>query len=114
MTTLLNSLRKHYAHILIDSPPSIAVTDAVVLSKSVDGVILVIRAGYTAKEIIKSGIVQFAAVGTHILGAVLNGVDMSRDRYHYQYYYCHYSEDGDRRKWFRRKKKSKSIYGEGP
>ncbi len=114
MTTLLNSLRKHYAHILIDSPPSIAVTDAVVLSKSVDGVILVIRAGYTAKEIIKSGIVQFAAVGTHILGAVLNGVDMSRDRYHYQYYYYHYSEDGDRRKWFRRKKKSKSIYGEGP
>ena len=114
MTTLLNSLRKHYAHILIDSPPSIAVTDAVVLSKSVDGVILVIRAGYTAKEIIKSGIVQFAAVGTHILGAVLNGVDMSRDRYHYQYYYYHYSEDGDRRKWFRRKKKSKNIYGEGP
>jgi hypothetical protein len=101
MTTLLNSLRKHYAHILIDSPPSIAVTDAVVLSKSVDGVILVIRAGYTAKEIIKSGIVQFAAVG-------------SRDRYHYQYYYYHYSEDGDRRKWFRRKKKSKSICGEGP
>ena len=114
MTTLLNSLRKHYAHILIDSPPSIAVTDAVVLSKSVDGVILVIRAGYTAKEIIKSGIVQFAAVGTHILGAVLNGVDMSRDRYHYQYYYYHYSEDGDRRKWFRRKKKSKNIYGEEP
>jgi len=86
----------------------------VVLSKSVDGVILVIRAGYTAKEIIKSGIAQFGAVGAHILGAVLNGVDMSRDRYHYQYYYYHYSEDGDRRKWSRRKKKSKNIYGEGP
>jgi capsular exopolysaccharide synthesis family protein len=114
MTTLLNSLRKHYAHILIDSPPSIAVTDAVVLSKSVDGVILVIRAGYTAKEIIKSGIAQFGAVGSHILGAVLNGVDISRDRYHYQYYYYHYSEDGNRRKWSRRKKKSKNIYGEGP
>jgi len=114
MTTLLNSLRKHYAHILIDSPPSIAVTDAVVLSKSVDGVILVIRAGYTAKEIIKSGIAQFGAVGTHILGAVLNGADMSRDRYHYQYYYYYYGKDGDRRKWFRRKKKSKNIYGEGP
>ena len=114
MKTLLNSLRKHYAHILIDSPPSIAVTDAVVLSKSVDGVILVIRAGYTAKEIIKSGIAQFGAVGTHILGAVLNGVDMSRDRYHYQYYYYYYGKDGDRRKESRRKKKSKNRYGEEP
>jgi len=114
MKTLLNSLRKHYAHILIDSPPSIAVTDAVVLSKSVDGVILVIRAGYTAKEIIKSGIAQFGAVGTHILGAVLNGVDMSRDRYHYQYYHYYYGKDGDRRKESRRKKKSKNSYGEEP
>jgi len=112
MTTLLNSLRKHYAHILIDSPPSIAVTDAVVLSKSVDGVILVIRAGYTAKEIIKSSIAQFGAVGTHILGAVLNGVDMSRDSYHYQYYYYYYGKDGDRRKGSHRKKKSKNSYGE--
>jgi exopolysaccharide transport family protein len=108
MKTLLNSLRKQYAHILIDSPPSIAVTDAVVLSKSVDGVILVIRAGYTAKEIIKSGIAQFGTVGTHILGAVLNGVDMSRDRYHYQYYNYYYGKDGDRRKESRRKKKSKN------
>jgi polysaccharide biosynthesis transport protein len=112
MKTLLNSLRKHYAHILIDSPPSIAVTDAVVLSKSVDGVILVVRAGYTAKEIIKSGIAQFGAVGTHILGAVLNGVDMSRDRYHYQYYHYYYGKDGDRIKESRRKKKSKNSYGE--
>jgi len=114
MKTLLNSLRKHYAHILIDSPPSIAVTDSVVLSKSVDGVILVIRAGYTAKEIIKNGIAQFGAVGTHILGAVLNGVDISIDRYHYQYYNYYYGKDGDRRKESRRKKKSKNSYGEEP
>lgn len=109
MKSLLNSLRKHYAHILIDSPPSIAVTDAVVLSKSVDGVILVIRVGYTAKEIIKSGIAQFGAVGANILGAVLNGVDMSRDRYHYKYYY-YYAKDGDRRKESLRKKKSRNNY----
>jgi succinoglycan biosynthesis transport protein ExoP len=111
MMTLLNSLRKHYAHILIDSPPSIAVTDAAVLSKSVDGVILVIRAGYTAKEILKSGIVQLRAVGTHILGAVLNGVNMSRDRY-YKYYKDYYGRDGDRKKESHRKKKSKSSYAE--
>jgi len=113
MATLLDALRKDYAHILIDSPPSTAVTDAVVLSKSVDGVILVISAGHTAREIVKNGVAQFGAVGAHILGAVLNGVDMGRDGYHYyQYYYYYYGEDGDRRKKFRRKKKSKNRYGE--
>jgi succinoglycan biosynthesis transport protein ExoP len=89
------------------------VTDAVVLSKSVDGVILVIRAGHTAREIVKNGVAQFGAVGASILGAVLNGVDMGRDGYYYyQYYYYYYGEDGDRRKKFRRKKKSKNRYGE--
>jgi len=113
MVTLLNALRKRYAHILIDSPPSTAVTDAVVLSKSVDGVILVIRAGHTAREIVKNGVAQFGAVGANILGAVMNGVDMGRDGYYYyQYYYYYYGEDGDRRKKFRRKKKSKNRYGE--
>jgi capsular exopolysaccharide synthesis family protein len=113
MVTLLNALRKRYVHILIDSPPSTAVTDAVVLSKSVDGVILVIRAGDTAREIVKNGVAQFGAVGASILGAVLNGVDMGRDSYYYyQYYYYYYGEDGDRRKKFRRKKKSKNRYGE--
>jgi len=112
MVTLLNALRKRYDHILIDSPPSTAVTDAVVLSKSVDGVILVIRAGHTAREIVKNGVAQFGAVGAFILGAVLNGVDMGRDSYYYyQYYYYYYGEDGGRRKKYRRKKKPKNRYG---
>jgi len=111
MVNLLNDLRKHYAHILIDSPPSTAVTDAVVLSKSVDGVILVIRAGDTAREIVKNGIAQLESVGAHILGAVLNGIDISKDSYYYyQYYYYYYGEDGGKKKKSRRKKKSKSWY----
>jgi succinoglycan biosynthesis transport protein ExoP len=112
MARLLNALRKEYAHILIDSPPSIAVTDAVLLSKSADGVILVISAGHTAREIVKNSVAQFGAVSASILGAVLNGVDMSRDGYHYQYYYYYYSEDGDRRKKFSRKKKQRNGYSE--
>jgi len=111
MATLLKDLRERYAHILIDSPPSTAVTDAVVLSKSVDGVILVIRAGDTAREIAKNGIAQFGNVGAHILGAVLNAVDVGRDSYYYyQYYYYYYGEDGERKKRSRRKRRSKSRY----
>lgn len=113
MTALLNVLRKQYNHILIDSPPSTAVTDAVVLSKSVDGVILVIRAGDTAREIVKNGIAQLGDVGAHILGAVLNGVNMGRDSYYYyQYYYYYYGEDEEKKRKSRRKRKPKSKYGE--
>ncbi|UCD86541.1 MAG: polysaccharide biosynthesis tyrosine autokinase [Desulfobacterales bacterium] len=114
MSDLLNRLRKEYAHILIDSPPSTAVTDPAVLSKSVDGVVLVIRAGDTAKEMVKNGIGQFQAVGARILGAILNGVDIGRDKYYYyyQYYHYYYGEDGDRKKRKNRTKKSKHQHGE--
>jgi len=111
MLTLLNGLRKLYVHILIDSPPSTAVTDAVVLSKSVDGVVMVVRTGDTAREIVKNGTAQFGAVGSHILGAVLNGVDMRGDGYYYyQYYYYYYGEDRQKKKSFHRRKKSKKDY----
>jgi len=113
MVTLLNDLRKQYAHILIDSSPSTAVTDPVVLSKSVDGVVLVIRAGDTSREIAKNNVAQFETVGARILGAVLNGVDMARDGYYYyQYYYYYYGEDGGKKKESRRKKKSSRRFSE--
>ena len=111
MTTLLNDLRKRYAHILIDSPPSTAVTDAAVLSKCADGVVLVIRAGDTAREIVKNGIDQLGGVGAHILGAVLNGVDMGRNSYYYyQYYSYYYGEDGESKKKSHRKRTPKSRH----
>jgi Mrp family chromosome partitioning ATPase len=114
MSDLLNRLRKEYAHILIDSPPSTAVTDPAVLSKSVDGVVLVIRAGDTAREMVKNGIGQFEAVGAHILGAILNGVDIGRDKYYYyyQYYHYYYGDDGDKKKRKNRKKRSKKKSGD--
>jgi succinoglycan biosynthesis transport protein ExoP len=111
MLTLLNGLRKLYAHILIDSPPSTAVTDAVVLSTSVDGVIMVVRTGDTAREIVKNGLAQFVEVGSNILGTVLNGVDMKRDGYYYyQYYYYYYGEDGQKKKSSRTRKKYRDDY----
>ena len=98
MAALLKTLRKRYARIIIDSPPVTAVTDAVVISKFVDGVILVIRAGHTPREVIQNGITQFQAVGAKILGAVLNGVDMGRGSYYYYQHHYYYSEDGEKRK----------------
>jgi exopolysaccharide transport family protein len=116
MESLLVALRKKYNHILIDSSPVTAVTDALVLSKSADGVIMVIRTGDMARQIVKNGIGQFNNVGAHIIGAVLNGIDLSSSKYsyyYYQYYRYYYGEDGEKKKPIgkKRKKRSKTRYG---
>jgi exopolysaccharide transport family protein len=105
MTHLLETLRKRYTRVLIDSPPSTAVTDAVALSQAVDGIILVVRAGTTTREMAKNGVAQFGAVGAPMLGVVLNGVGVGRDSYYYyQYSYGYYGDDGDKKKRPRRKR----------
>jgi Mrp family chromosome partitioning ATPase len=119
MAALLAQLRKQYTRIIIDTSPLTAVTDAVILSKAVDGVILVIRAGSTSREVVKNGVGQLESVGAHILGAILNAVDIGKDKYYYyyyyQYYHYYYGDDGDKRQKQRRKKRRKkskhSYYG---
>ncbi|MDD5712039.1 MAG: polysaccharide biosynthesis tyrosine autokinase [Smithellaceae bacterium] len=113
MTDFLSKARETYERIIIDSPPITAVTDAAVLSQYVDGVVLVIRSGETHREVIKNGIAQLRSVNAHILGAVLNGVEMGSDSYYYyQYYYYYYGEDGEKKKHIRRKKRSRSRYSD--
>ena len=109
---LIDGLRKHYQHILIDSPPITAVTDAVLLSQVSDSVLLVIRAGVTPKPVIQNGIEQLKNVNAHIMGAILNAIKTGRDSYYYyQYYYYYYGDDGIKQKSdARRKKRSKGPY----
>jgi len=71
--------------IVFDSPPLTAVTDAAVLSKYVDGVIVVISAGKTRVDAARHAVKQLRQVGAHILGVVLNDVDVRKSSYHYKY-----------------------------
>ena len=88
------------------SPPITAVTDAVVMSKRADGCVLVVRSGDTPREIVQNGLQKLQAMGSHVLGAVLNGVNMGKEGYYYyQYYYYYYGDDGKRKK--RRQKRKK-------
>ncbi|CAN2045708.1 polysaccharide biosynthesis transport protein [Candidatus Magnetomoraceae bacterium gMMP-1] len=112
MYNLLNVLKKHYGRIIIDSPPITAVTDATVLAKFVDGVILVINAGETPRQVVQNGLGQLQSVNAHILGAVLNAVDTGKESYYYyQYYYYYYGEEGHKKRKNREKKKSSVRYG---
>ena len=114
MVKLMEMLRDRYELVILDSPPITAVTDAVILSRLVDGVLLVIREGETHREIVKNGISLLKAANAHILGAILNSVTMGRDSYYYyQYYYYYYGEDGDKKKRTRRKKRTQEHTSSG-
>jgi len=85
-------LRTKFKFIVIDSPPIMAATDAVILSVQADGVLLVVRSGETPKEAFTRTRDLLASVKCHILGVVLNAVDSSAPDYYYSYRYYPYSE----------------------
>jgi capsular exopolysaccharide synthesis family protein len=87
----LRELRSQYKFIVIDSPPIMAATDAVILSVQADGVLLVVRSGETPKEAFTRARDLLASVKCHLLGVVLNAVDSSAPDYYYSYRYYPYS-----------------------
>ncbi len=89
------TLRQEYKFIVIDSPPIMAATDAVILSVLADGVLLVVRSGETPKDAFSRARDQLFAVKCRLLGVVLNAVDSSSPDYYYSYrYYPYYSYGG--------------------
>jgi polysaccharide biosynthesis transport protein len=82
---VLAELGSRFDRIIMDSPPAGAVTDAVVLSKSADGVIIVARSRKTLRDEIRRSVRQVRDVGGTIFGVILNELDTS-DRGYYQYY----------------------------
>jgi capsular exopolysaccharide synthesis family protein len=87
MKDLLKTLGERYDHILIDSPPMINVTDPVILSTMVDGVILVVHGGKSPRAIVQRARQELLGVGARIFGVVLNNIDLRREGYDAYYYY---------------------------
>jgi capsular exopolysaccharide synthesis family protein len=94
MKDMLQELAGRYDHILIDSPPLINVTDPVILSTMVDGVILVVHGGKSTRDVVRRARQELSTVGAKIFGVVLNNVDLRRDGYDNYYYYRYYSGYG--------------------
>jgi succinoglycan biosynthesis transport protein ExoP len=94
LTELIGELRTRYKFVVIDSPPIMAATDAVILSVLVDGVLMVVRSGETPKEAFTRTRDLLVGVKSHILGVVLNAVDASSPDYYYSYRYYPYSYGG--------------------
>jgi len=87
MKDTLAALREIYDQILIDCPPVIAVTDAMVTGSLVDGVVLVVKAYDSNVDMVKEAKKLLANAGARVIGAVLNNVKpKGRDYYYYHYY----------------------------
>jgi polysaccharide biosynthesis transport protein len=84
-------LRTKFKFIVIDSPPIMAATDAVILSVLADGVLLIVRSGETSKVAFTRARDLLNSVKSRILGVVLNAVDSSAPDYYYSYRYYPYS-----------------------
>ena len=89
MQDVLSLLEKHFDMVLLDSPPLLAVTDALILAKSVNGVLLVVDPKKTKRGAIRQAIEQLQRLDTRLLGVVLNNIKVKRSSYYYNrdYYY---------------------------
>jgi len=98
MKELIKELEEQADFVIFDSPPVIAVTDALVLATQVDGVILILNFGEVPREAAKQTKALLEKVKAKVLGAVLNKIDMEKEGQYYPYYYYYYYGDDKKKK----------------
>ncbi len=111
----LDELSRRYEYVIMDSSPIAPVTDAIIISQLVHGVILVVRAGKTHRRAVVFANEQLKAVSAQILGVVLNDVDIEKSTYgSYQYYKYGYSTYGPDEKKDEKKNEKEELAEEAP
>jgi succinoglycan biosynthesis transport protein ExoP len=85
----VTSLKEHFDLILIDSPPVMAVTDAVIAAHAANGVVFVVGSEMTSRQAARAAVEHLEQGRVHFVGAILNRVDLERNSYYYSNYYRH-------------------------
>jgi capsular exopolysaccharide synthesis family protein len=87
---ILTRLREDFQFIVLDSPPIMPIADSQILAGLADGIVIVVRARRTRRELFRRAVESLAA--TNVVGVVLNDVDYGDTRYSYayEYYQRHY------------------------
>jgi capsular exopolysaccharide synthesis family protein len=96
MKELLRSLSERFDYVIIDAPPMISVSDPIILSTLVDGVILVVKSGESKGESVRRACQDLIAVGARVLGVALNNLNIRKDGYDYYRNYRQYVDYIDR------------------
>ena len=76
---LMAELKQRYDYVFIDTPPMANVVDAAVVGRVCDGAVIVIESGSVGYRAVQKTKKQLEKSGTHILGAVLNKVDIKKN-----------------------------------
>ncbi|MBP1154387.1 MULTISPECIES: CpsD/CapB family tyrosine-protein kinase [unclassified Paenibacillus] len=87
MEQQLQELKETYDIILMDTPPTLAVTDAQVLSAKCDGVVFVLNSGKVKRDTARKAMERLQHVNAKILGVVLNNKERNKNEGSYYYYY---------------------------
>ncbi len=90
MSFLLSYLTKKFDVMIVDTPPILPASDALLLAPQIDGVVFVVKAGMLRREMVKKAVEQLQLAKANILGVVLNRIDIKREGY-YRYYNKYYS-----------------------
>jgi capsular exopolysaccharide synthesis family protein len=90
MREMLEMLETRFDYILIDSPPLMYVTDPLILSTLVEGVVLVVQGGKCTRDILRQSRQMLGSVSAKILGVVLNNVSSQHQKYYESAYYANY------------------------
>jgi len=95
MNELIRILNEKFDVIIWDSPPLMTVTDSLILSKILDGTIVITRAGKTTYDIVRRGLKLLKGrreddIKSHVLGVVINAIDVKKSDYYYYRYYNYY------------------------
>ena len=96
MAHFMKTMHGNFTHVVVDSPPIASFTDGVLIASMVDGVILVVHAGKSSRQVVKRSRQLLQDVGAKIFGVVLNNVNL-RSQDNYYYYQSYYHRDNYRR-----------------
>ena len=99
MGRFLEQARKEFGYIIIDSPPVLLASETIPLCNLSDGVLYVVDAKNADKRKVRAAIKDLKRNGGHVIGVVLNKVDMSDEkRYGYGYGYGYGGDDNGKKK----------------
>ena len=82
---LMKRVRTEYDFVLLDTPPIMTVIDAAVIAKESDGAVLIVESGRVSYKAAQKALEQIRKSDCKVLGAVLNKVDIKRDKYYSDY-----------------------------
>ncbi len=109
MSHLMSELEKRYDMVIYDSSPILLLTDTIILSSRVDGVLLVVKNNITEKQALQAALTALKNVRTNIVGIVFNDFTVERRGYYKYAYHGYYGYYGSSKSGKKHKKHKTEV-----